>query len=79
MKHRLTNNAYIPIFNQFISELNVSLGDLKYGDNVLQTYFHASGASPMIDHFAVSMVMLNEINKLDVIDSGLNLCDHRLW
>ena len=77
LKHTLTNNPCIPILNHFISELNLTLGDIKYGDNVLQTYFHACGASSIIDHFAVSTAMLNEINKLDVIDSGLNLCVHR--
>ena len=34
------------------------------------------GAAPVIDHIAVSECLYDDVHKVEVLDSGINLSDH---
>lgn len=60
----------------FLSELNLSLVDLHFADNIGFTYLSHDGSKSWIDHVAVSTSFSSAITPVYTITDGRNLSDH---
>ena len=60
----------------FLSELNLSLADLNFSDDVRFTYVSHDGSKSWLDHVAVSTPFLPMVSSVQSIMDGRNLSDH---
>ena len=60
----------------FLNELNLSLADLSFSNDIGFTYLGHDGSQSWLDHVAVSTPFLSLVNSVHSIRDGRNLSDH---
>jgi exonuclease III len=63
--------------DSFCNKFKLKIIDDKLSGNLKSSFIvEASGASSLIDHFAISDILLDRVVSTCIIDSGINLSDH---
>ena len=68
--------SFTDIVQSFLTELDLSLADLNYANEVSFTYMGHNGSKSWIDHVAVSSCFLPLVSNVHAIKDGRNLSDH---
>ena len=70
--------SFTDIVLSFVYDLNLSLVDLNYSDDVRFTYMSHDGSKSWLDHVAVSTPFCSLVGSARSILDGRNLSDHNL-